>query len=490
MSKPKKQYKKVVLAYSGGLDTSTIVPWLKENYGCEVVCFVADIGQEREDLEGIEEKARQSGASKCIVRDLREEFVRDYVFETMKTGALYEGTYLLGTAVARPCIARGLVEVALAEGADAVAHGATGKGNDQVRFEGAVAALAPELDVIVPWRIWDLRSREQCLAYLKERNIPCKATLKKIYSRDANALHISTEGGELESTWNEASEDVWTWVVNPQQAPDAPESHVLTIEQGIVTAVDNHPLTPFQVLETLNNFGARNGIGRVDLTENRLVGMKSRGCYETPGGTIIHTALRAVEQLVLDKTTREFREKLAVDFASLVYDGRWFTRLREILPTPAFQYAFKLYGKDCNLADTSINLFRVSVTDNGKLIDEVMNYMPQLTYVDMDSCGVDPKRLEEINLNHPNAKVVFRVFFGDNYTARTDTERILASMASRGGMLNNDNVSGLYYCHDVKYLDLGHNTYLTNIGFVAQMPKLEVAILSMCNIRDASPLAS
>lgn len=340
-----KQYKKVVLAYSGGLDTSTIVPWLKENYGCEVVCFVADVGQEREDLEGIEQKALQSGASKCVIRDLREEFVRDYVFETFKTGAIYEGEYLLGTAIARPVIAKAMVECALEEGADAISHGATGKGNDQVRFESAVAALAPELDVIAPWRIWDMQSREELLAYLEARHIPCKATLKKIYSRDANVLHISTEGGELEHTWNPASENVWVWTVEPQKAPDTPETFELTIEKGIVTEFNGQKMTPFEILSKLNEVGARHGVGRIDITENRLVGMKSRGCYETPGGTIVHKALRAIEQLVLDKNTRIFRDHLAVEFAQVVYDGRWFTRLREILMAAADEVARDVNGK-------------------------------------------------------------------------------------------------------------------------------------------------
>ncbi|MCR5084500.1 MAG: argininosuccinate synthase [Succinivibrionaceae bacterium] len=341
----KKQYRKVVLAYSGGLDTSTIVPWLKENYGCEVVCFVADIGQERDDLEGIEQKAKDSGASKCVIKDLREEFVRDYVFETFKTGALYEESYLLGTAIARPLIAKAMVEVALAEGADAVSHGATGKGNDQVRFESAVAALAPQLDVIVPWRIWDLESREQLLAYLAERHIPCKATLKKIYSRDANALHISTEGGELENTWSAASENCYVWTKSPQEAPDQPENVELTIKDGIVTAVNGKELSPFAVLDTLNEIGARNGVGRIDIVENRLVGMKSRGSYETPGGTIIHKALRGIEQLVLDKTTRQYRDHMAIEFAQLVYDGRWFTRLREIMQAAADELAHEVNGR-------------------------------------------------------------------------------------------------------------------------------------------------
>lgn len=341
----KKQYKKVVLAYSGGLDTSTIVPWLKENYGCEVVCFVADVGQERDDLDGIEQKAIQSGASKCIVKDLREEFVKDYVFETFKTGAIYEGDYMLGTAIARPVIAKAMVECALEEGADAIAHGATGKGNDQVRFESAVAALAPELDVIAPWRIWDMQSREELLAYLEARHIPCKATLKKIYSRDANVLHISTEGGELEDTWNAASENVWVWTTDPVKAPDVPATFELTVKAGVVTEINGKAMTPFEVLSWLNDIGAKHGVGRIDITENRLVGMKSRGCYETPGGTIVYKALRAVEQLVLDKNTRIFREHLAVEFAQLVYDGRWFTRLREIMMAAADNLAQDVNGK-------------------------------------------------------------------------------------------------------------------------------------------------
>ena len=341
----KKQYKKVVLAYSGGLDTSTIVPWLKENYGCEVVCFVADVGQEREDLDGIEDKAKASGATKCIVKDLREEFVRDYVYETFKTGAIYEGDYMLGTAIARPVIAKAMVACALEEGADAIAHGATGKGNDQVRFQSDVAALAPQLDVIAPWRIWDMQSREELLAYLNERNIPCKTTLKKIYSRDANVLHISTEGGELENTWNPASENVWVWTTDPLKAPDTPETVEITVEKGVVTKINGKDMTPFESISFLNEIGARHGVGRVDITENRLVGMKSRGCYETPGGTIIYKALRAIEQLVLDKNTRLYREHLAIDFAQLVYDGRWFTRLREIMMAAADEIAKDVNGK-------------------------------------------------------------------------------------------------------------------------------------------------
>ena len=347
---------KVLLAYSGGLDTSAIVPWLKENYNCEVICFVADVGQGADDLEGVEQKAIASGASKCIVKDLKEEFVKDYVYPTLKTGAIYEGTYLLGTSMARPVIAKAMVEAAMAEGADAIAHGCTGKGNDQVRFEGAVAALAPQLKVIAPWRIWTVRSREELLNYLEERNIPCKASITKIYSRDANAWHISTEGGELESTWNEASEAVWQWTVAPEQAPDQPEMVKLGIVKGEVVAVDDKQLSPYQVLVELNARAAKHGVGRIDITENRLVGMKSRGCYETPGGTVMMAALRAVEELVLDKTTRAWREKLGAEFSHLVYDGRWFTPLCKAIVASADAIAEDLTG------EVVLKMYKGSVT--------------------------------------------------------------------------------------------------------------------------------
>src|SRR5574344_187781 len=337
---------KVVLAYSGGLDTSVIAPWLKENYeNCEVVSFVANVGQEADDLEGVEEKAKQSGASKCIVMDLREEFVKDYVYPTLKTGAIYEGTYLLGTSMARPVIAKALVECAIAEGADAIAHGCTGKGNDQVRFESAVAALAPQLQVIAPWRIWTMRSREELLNYLHERNIPCKATLKKIYSRDANAWHISTEGGELENTWNKATDAVWTWTTKPEDAPNIPEEVSVSVEHGEIVAINGEKLTPYNCLVKLNEIAAKHGVGRVDITENRLVGMKSRGCYETPGGTVMMAALRTIEELVLDKTTRAWREKLGAEFSHLVYDGRWFTPLCKAIVASADAIAEDLTGE-------------------------------------------------------------------------------------------------------------------------------------------------
>ncbi|MGO1296049.1 MAG: argininosuccinate synthase [Vibrio sp.] len=325
----KVQVKKVVVAYSGGLDTSVIIPWLKENYGCEVVAFVADVGQGDEELVGIEEKAIASGASECYVADLKAEMVKEYIYPTLKTGAYYEGKYLLGTSMARPIIAKAQVEVARKVGADALAHGCTGKGNDQVRFEGAFAALAPDLHVIAPWREWDLVSREECLDYLAERNIPCAASLTKIYSRDANAWHISTEGGVLESTWNAPNDDCWVWTVDAEQAPNEAEYITIGVEKGEVVAIDGKIVTPYEALLELNEKGAKHGVGRIDIVENRLVGMKSRGCYETPGGTIMMEALRSVEQLVLDKASFEFREELGIKAAQLVYDGRWFTPLCE-----------------------------------------------------------------------------------------------------------------------------------------------------------------
>ncbi|HGY0847247.1 TPA: argininosuccinate synthase [Vibrio cholerae] len=341
----KVQVKKVVVAYSGGLDTSVIIPWLKENYDCEVVAFVADVGQGDEELKGVEAKALSSGASECYIVDLKEEFVKEYIYPTLKTGAYYEGKYLLGTSMARPVIAKAQVEIARKVGADALAHGCTGKGNDQVRFEGAFAALAPDLHVIAPWREWDLRSREACLDYLAERNIPCAASLTKIYSRDANAWHVSTEGGVLESTWNAPNEDCRVWTVDPEQAPNEAEYVTLQVAHGEVVAVDGEAMTPYNALLYLNQKGAKHGVGRIDIVENRLVGMKSRGCYETPGGTIIMEALRAVEQLVLDKTSFEFREELGIKASHLVYDGRWFTPLRQAVFAAADELAKDVNGE-------------------------------------------------------------------------------------------------------------------------------------------------
>ncbi|VEC01853.1 Argininosuccinate synthase [Cedecea lapagei] len=338
--------KKIVLAYSGGLDTSAIIPWLKENYGdCEVVACVVDIGQDREDLKGVEQKALRSGASECYVVDAREEFISDYVYPVLQTGALYEGSYLLGTSMARPLIAKVLVDVANKVGADALCHGATGKGNDQVRFESTWAALAPHLKVVAPWREWNLRSREALLDYLKERDIPTTASLEKIYSRDENAWHISTEGGVLESPWNAPNKDCWVWTVDPQEAPDQAEQVTVTVKQGKVVAVNGEAMSPFKCLETLNVIGSKHGIGRIDIVENRLVGIKSRGCYETPGGTIIMAALRGVEQLVLDRDSFKWREQLGLEMSYVVYDGRWFAPLRKSLQASAESLAEEVNGE-------------------------------------------------------------------------------------------------------------------------------------------------
>ncbi|GIU32466.1 argininosuccinate synthase [Shewanella schlegeliana] len=324
--------KKVVLAYSGGLDTSAIIPWLKETYdNCEIVAFCADVGQGDAELEGLYEKAIASGASECYIVDLKEELVADYIYPTIATGAIYEGTYLLGTSMARPIIAKAQVEVARKVGADAVCHGCTGKGNDQVRFEGCFAALAPDLKVIAPWREWEMVSREDLLDYLAVRNIATSASATKIYSRDANAWHISHEGGELEDPWNEPSKGVWTMTVAPEDAPNQPEYVSLELEQGKITKVNGEALSPYKALMVLNEVAGAHGVGRIDITENRLVGMKSRGCYETPGGTVMFAALRAIEELVLDKTSREWREQVGAQMAHLVYDGRWFTPLCESL---------------------------------------------------------------------------------------------------------------------------------------------------------------
>ncbi len=328
---PERSPKKIAVAYSGGLDTSVIMPWLKERYGCEVVAVVADVGQGAQELEGIEAKAKKTGASMCVIKDLRKQFLEEFVWPMVISGAVYEGKYLLGTSIARPIIARAQVEVALKTGCDAVAHGCTGKGNDQVRFESTYAALAPHLQVIAPWRMWDLKSREQLLGYLKVRSIPCAASAEKIYSRDANLWHISHEGGELEDPWNAPPEDVWMRSVSPLSAPDKPEDVMISFEQGRPVAIDGKKLDPVALVERLNALGGKHGVGRIDIVENRLVGMKSRGCYETPGGTIITAAARGLEELVLDRTTLHFREKLSHDFAEMIYEGSWFTPLREAI---------------------------------------------------------------------------------------------------------------------------------------------------------------
>src|SRR5438067_2453623 len=321
---------KVVLAYSGGLDTSIIIPWLKENYSCDVIAMVADVGQ-GEDLDSVVAKAYKTGASKVVVRDMREEFLTDYVFPAIAAGAVYEHKYLLGTSLARPVIAKYQVEVALKENATAVAHGCTGKGNDQVRFEHAFQALAPELKVIAPWREWTLKSREDCLDYAEQRGISVTASREKIHSRDRNIWHLSHEGGELEDPANAPLDSTWQLTRSPQEAPDREEEVTIGFEAGTPVSVGGQKLDPVSLVELLNEIGGRNAIGRIDLVENRFVGMKSRGCYETPGGTLLLTAHRELEALCLDRDLMHFKQQIALKYAELVYFGLWFTPLREAL---------------------------------------------------------------------------------------------------------------------------------------------------------------
>ena len=327
------EIKKVVLAYSGGLDTSVLLEWLKENYGCEIVTFTADIGQ-GEEVEPARTKAQAAGIGEIYIEDLREEFVRDFVYPMFRANAIYEGEYLLGTSIARPLIAKRLVEIANETGADAISHGATGKGNDQVRFELAAYALKPDVRIIAPWREWDLLSREKLLAYAQSRNIPVEMKRKgskSPYSMDANLLHISYEGYDLEDPWTEPGEDMWRWTVAPEQAPDKPTYIELTYEGGDILAIDGVAMTPAEVLAKLNRIGGENGIGRDDIVENRYVGMKSRGCYETPGGTIMLKAHRAMESLTLDREAAHLKDELMPRYAKLVYNGYWFAPEREML---------------------------------------------------------------------------------------------------------------------------------------------------------------
>src|SRR5262245_973958 len=323
MNKPKK----VALAYSGGLDTSVIIPWLKENYGCEVVAVCGDIGQGGDELTGLEEKARNTGASEVHIEDMREEFVSEYLWKLVRSGGIYEHKYLLGTSIARPLLAKRQVEVALATGCDAVAHGCTGKGNDQVRFELTYKALAPQLRVIAPWREWTIVSREDAIEYARERNVPISASTTKIYSRDRNIWHISHEGGALEDPANAAPEEIWMLTKSPKEAPEEPGEVIIGFEKGVPAAVNGQRMSSVQLLETLNQIGGEHGIGRIDLVENRVVGMKSRGCYETPGGTLIFAAHHELEALTLDRATLHYKQRLALDYADLVYGGQWFTPL-------------------------------------------------------------------------------------------------------------------------------------------------------------------
>ena len=327
---PESDVQKVVLAYSGGLDTSVIVPWLKNNYGCEVICFCADLGQE-EELDGLEAKALASGASKLYVRDLREEFLTDFVFPTMRAGAIYEREYLLGTSFARPLIAKHMVAIAEMEKADAVAHGCTGKGNDQVRFEVSTMALNPKLKTIAPWREWDIRGREDALAYAEEFRVPVSQTEKDIYSRDRNIFHLSHEGGLLENPWNEPESPMFQLTNSPECAPDKAEYIEIGFEQGNPVSLNGEEMNAVDLFVALNKIGGAHGIGRTDIVENRLVGMKSRGVYEAPAGTILHRAHQLLESICLDKHTMQYKDMIAPKYAELVYNGMWFSKLREAL---------------------------------------------------------------------------------------------------------------------------------------------------------------
>ncbi len=349
---------KIVLAYSGGLDTSIIIPWLKENYPqCQVIAVAGDVGQ-GEELTSLHEKAIQSGATKLYVEDLKEEFVTQCIFPLIKAGALYEDKYLLGTSIARPIIAKRLVEIAEKENATAICHGCTGKGNDQVRFELTIMALNPKLQIIAPWRVWDIKSREEAIDYANKHNIPIPVTKEKPYSRDRNLLHISHEGGVLEEPWNERPQDLLLISVNPEDAPDKPEYVKIEFQKGIPTHINDKEYTPVELMETLNTIGARNGIGIVDMVENRLVGMKSRGVYETPGGSILMQAHKEIEELCLDRNTSHFKEIIANKFAELAYDGNWYTPLMDALntfvdstqQTVTGTVVMKLYKGNCTVA--------------------------------------------------------------------------------------------------------------------------------------------
>ena len=350
---------KVVLAYSGGLDTSIIISWLIENYDCEVIAVCGDVGQGKE-TDGLEERAKASGASKCYIADLREDYVKDYIFPTLKAGAVYEGKYLLGTSHARPIIAEKLVEIAKKEGATAICHGATGKGNDQVRFELTIKALAPEMKIIAPWRIWDIKSREDAVDYAEAHNIPIPVTKKDLYSRDRNIWHISHEGMDLEDPANEPQLDnLLKLTVPPEKAPETPTYVTIGFEKGEPVSVDGVKMSPLALVEKLNEIGGANGIGITDICEDRLVGMKSRGVYETPGGTILYAAIQDLEYLCLDRDTQAFKRQASIRFAELVYDGKWFTPLRESLSAMVDEMT-----KTCT-GEVRLKLYKGSISSAG-----------------------------------------------------------------------------------------------------------------------------
>ncbi len=395
--------KKVVLAYSGGLDTSVILVWLKERYGCEVVTFTADLGQE-EELEGLEEKALATGASKAYVEDLRQEFLMEYAFPTMMAGAIYERRYLLGTSFARPLTAKRQVEIAELEGADAVAHGCTGKGNDQVRFELTYKALNPRLEVIAPWREWDIRSREDALAYAAAHDIPVAATERSIYSRDRNIWHLSHEGGILEDPWQEPQEDMFVLTVAPEAAPDQPLYLEIDFKEGVPKRIDGVAYGAVELLTRLNELGGAHGVGRADLVENRLVGVKSRGVYETPGGTILYAAHRALESICLDRETLHYKDVVAQRYAELVYYGQWFTPLREALDafvrqtqqTVSGTVRLKLYKGSCTVVgrQSPYSLYREDYATFGE--EDVYDQADALGFINLFGLPLKVKALLDI----------------------------------------------------------------------------------------------
>ena len=385
-----KKIKKVVLAYSGGLDTSIIIPWLKENYdNCEVIAVSGDVGQQSE-LEGLEEKALKTGASKLYIEDLRKEFIEDYIYPTMKAGAVYENKYLLGTSFARPVIAKRIVEIAKKEGADAICHGCTGKGNDQVRFELSIKAFAPNMPIIAPWREWDLKSRDEEIDYAEAHNVPLKITRETNYSKDKNLWHLSHEGLDLEDPKNEPQYNKPGFLelgVSPEQAPDKPTYVTIHFEKGIPTELDGQKLCAVDLLSQLNKLGGENGIGIADIVENRLVGMKSRGVYETPGGSILYHAHEKLEEICLDKDTFHYKQGLSIKFAELVYDGKWFTPLREALS------AFVSKTQETVTGDVKLKLYKGNIIDAGvsspySLYDEdIATFSEDEVYNQADSAG-------------------------------------------------------------------------------------------------------
>ena len=383
-----KKIKKVVLAYSGGLDTSIIIPWLKENYdNCEVIAVSGDVGQTTE-LDGLEEKAMKTGASKLYIEDLKKDFIEDYIYPTMKAGAVYENKYLLGTSFARPIIAKRIVEIAKKEGADAICHGCTGKGNDQVRFELAIKAFAPEMTIIAPWRIWNLKSRDEEIDYAEAHNIPLKINRETNYSKDKNLWHLSHEGLDLEDPANEPDYDkICELGVSPWKAPNRSTYVTIHFEKGIPTAIDGKKMSSVKLIEKLNKIGGKNGVGLVDMVENRLVGMKSRGVYETPGGSILYTAHELLESICLDKQTMHFKQHLAIKYGELVYDGLWFTPLREALD------AFVDKTQECVTGDVKLRIYKGNVMNagitspNSLYSEDIATFGEDDCYNQMDSQG-------------------------------------------------------------------------------------------------------